>query len=75
MDHIPADDSRQAQPELRVADEEATASFDLEEIRRRLAGCKAGQGRTTEQVLARLRALQVAHKLATSASSGPSEVG
>jgi hypothetical protein len=46
-------------PEQRKAYEEAAASFDLEEMRRRVAACKAGQKtRTSEQVLERLRALE-----------------
>jgi hypothetical protein len=45
-------------PELREAYARAASSFDLEEARRRLAAHKPGQGRTTEQVLARLRSLE-----------------
>lgn len=45
-------------PELRKVYEDAVASFDLAEADRRLAACKAGQSRTTEQVLARLKALE-----------------
>ena len=48
----------QVPPELRATYEEAAASFDLAEAERRLAACKAGQTRTTEQVLARLEALE-----------------
>ncbi|MFO0930102.1 MAG: hypothetical protein U0736_24270 [Gemmataceae bacterium] len=44
--------------EVRALYEEAVASFDLDEAGRRLAAHQPGQGRTTEQVLARLRALE-----------------
>jgi hypothetical protein len=48
----------QVSPEQREAYEKARSLFDLAEADRRSAACKAGQKRTSEQVLQRLQNLE-----------------